>query len=44
MLKINIANLIMFIITMVKLFIIAKLLMAKLDIIKLKNDGIIKYG
>jgi hypothetical protein len=35
MLKINIANLIMPIITMVKIFIISKLLMAKLTIIRL---------
>jgi hypothetical protein len=48
MIKINITNLIMLIITMVKLFIIVKLFMAKLAIIKLnmaqKNDGIISYG
>jgi hypothetical protein len=35
MLKINITNFIMFIVTMVKLFISAKLVMAKLAIIKL---------
>ncbi len=35
MLKINIANLIMPIVTMVKIFIISKLLMAKLTIIRL---------
>jgi hypothetical protein len=47
MLHINIASLVMLIVTMVKLFITVKLLMAKLAVIKLnveKNDGIINCG
>jgi hypothetical protein len=38
MLQINIASLVMLIVTMVKLFIIVKLLMAKLAVIKLIVD------
>jgi hypothetical protein len=47
MLQINIANLVMLTVTMVKLFITVKLLMAKLAVIKLnveKNYGIINCG
>jgi hypothetical protein len=47
MLQINIASLVMLIVTMVKLFIIVKLLMAKQPLIKLnveKKDGIINCG